>query len=80
MKTIKLSFPDLGIECDVELDKLKSARKNDIRGYATFNAVDIEGEEIAIAGSKGNPVVVQMLLNDTTVKSKGANKAKRKVI
>jgi hypothetical protein len=80
MKKIKLNFAELGMEVEVDLDKLKEARKTDNRGYATFNATDSEGEEIAIAGSKGNPVCVQILLNDTTVKSKGKNKAKRKLL
>jgi hypothetical protein len=72
MKMTKLNFNALGIKCEVETDKLKNARKSDNRGYATFNAVDETGEEVCIPGSKGNPVVVQILLNDTTVKSKGA--------
>jgi hypothetical protein len=80
MKTIKLTFPELGISCDVDVKKLQEARKLDHRGYATFNALDSDSEEVCVSGSKGNPVVVQMLLNDTTVKSKGAGKKARKIL
>lgn len=80
MAKIKLSFPELGIDCEVDTKKLQEARKQDHRGYATFNALDKDSEEVCIAGSKGNPVVVQMLLNDTTVKSKGKDKKGRKML
>lgn len=79
-KKIKLSFPALGINCEVEVAKLQQARTQDIRGYATFNAVDEHNEEVCISGSKKNAVVVQMLLNDTTVKSKGSSKSARKML
>ena len=45
-----------------------------------FNAVDESGEEVCISGSQQNAVLVQVLLNDTTVKSKGSGKAKRKML
>jgi hypothetical protein len=80
VKTTKVYFPDLGavLECDAQ--KLQNARQRDKRGYATFNGVDANGEELAIEGVNGACVPVSILLNDTTVKSKGKSKAKRKMI
>ena len=78
--TETLYFPELGISCNVNVAKLQEARKQDRRGYATFNALDSEGEEVAIAGSEGNAVPVSILLNDSTVKSKGKAKTARKML
>jgi hypothetical protein len=80
VKLTKLYFPELGACFEVDVAKLQSARNSDRRGYATFPALDSEGEEVAIAGSTGLPVPVAILLNDTTVKSKGAKKSKRKML
>lgn len=77
---VELHFAELGITCHVDVQKLQEARKADRRGYATFNALDSEGEEVAIAGSEGNAVPVAILLNDTTVKSKGKAKTARKML
>jgi hypothetical protein len=76
----KLFFPELGMEVDVDVNKLAQARANDRRGYATFNALDAEGEEVAIPGSEGNAVCVSILLNDKTVKSKGSGKKQKKML
>lgn len=79
-KTVKLHFAELGITCDVEVSKLQEARKTDRRGYATFPALDSEGNEVAIAGVNGNAVPVAILLNDTSVKSKGKKSTARKML
>ncbi len=76
--TVKLHFEELGITCNVDISKLQQARSKDRRGYATFNAMDTDNEEVCIAGSQDNDVVVQILLNDSSVKSKGKSKGKKK--
>ena len=79
-KTTKVFFKELGIEAEVEVSALIEARKADRRGYATFPATDIDGNELAIPGVNGNPVAVALLLNDSTVKSKGSKKAERTML
>jgi hypothetical protein len=76
----ELHFEELGIKCQVDVKKLQKARNQDRRGYATFPALDSEGEEVAIAGSTGLPVSIAILLNDTTVKSKGKSKNQKKIL
>jgi hypothetical protein len=79
--TVKVNFLDLGImNCEVEVARLTKARIEDKRGYAVFPATDSEGDEVAIEGINGNVVPLAILLNDTSVKSKGKDKAKRKIL
>jgi hypothetical protein len=72
----KLYLPSLGIRSmEVDLNVLKESRTNDLRGYATSTFQTENGSLAAIANSDNSgAIMIDILLSDTTKKSKGKKK------